>query len=854
MIPVRLQLHNFMSYGPDVPALSLDGVHLACLCGENGHGKSAILDALTWVLWGKARSNHDDELTRIGATEMQVELDFDLGGTRYRALRRRVRRGRTGQSTLELQILDGEAVRPLTGNSIAETQQAINGLLHLDYETFVNSAYLRQGRADQFTLKSPAERKEVLAAILGLSFYDDLSERARAAARRCEVDRKGREDQIGRIDAELAHQEEYQQGLDALTETLSRLEAELGEVDARLELLRHRQRDLESKAAEAAAIQGQLQRHENALRQLEQDRAACRQRIASHRELLSRREEVEAGYAGWMEARQEEAAAGQRLAELLPLQSRRAELEQVLEGQRQRLLAEQRSAEEARKAMEGKLSQVPAWRGEAGRLRERLEHMASLEKERENSLELIRSSRTGIELLKSNNERIKTEGDGLREKLEMLESAGAACPLCGSELGEPGREDLRARLIQERSQRREEYGQNLAEIKQLEGRVNSTQAVLAELERGLEERGALQRRDGELQRLLEEAREAAEEAARQQARYQEATVRLEAGEYALAERQQLAEVQSQIEAIGYDPASHAQARQRAAVLASHEQLKAQLETAAQLLVSDEGALARLEADAQARQAEQQAGQERLQHLQTELAERPAVQQDLGVAQQQRQQRHQAWSEALDRRGRLQQLLDHCRQIAETRFHLEAERDQLAVDRAIYEELAYAYGKNGIQAMLIDSVLPELEDEANALLDRMTEGRMRVRFETQRMSRTKDQMIETLDIKISDEMGTRPYELYSGGEAFRANFGIRVALSKLLARRAGARLQTLIVDEGFGTQDAQGRERLVEAINSISQDFERILVITHIEELKDAFPVRIEVSKTAEGSQISVSRG
>jgi exonuclease SbcC len=129
--------------------------------------------------------------------------------------------------------------------------------------------------------------------------------------------------------------------------------------------------------------------------------------------------------------------------------------------------------------------------------------------------------------------------------------------------------------------------------------------------------------------------------------------------------------------------------------------------------------------------------------------------------------------------------------------------------------------------------------------------MHVRFETQRET-LKGDTVETLAIKISDELGTRSYELYSGGESFRVNFAIRIALSKLLARRAGARLQTLVIDEGFGTQDTQGRERLVEAINSIREDFEKILVITHIEELKDAFPVRIDVFKTPQGSQVAIN--
>ena len=114
------------------------------------------------------------------------------------------------------------------------------------------------------------------------------------------------------------------------------------------------------------------------------------------------------------------------------------------------------------------------------------------------------------------------------------------------------------------------------------------------------------------------------------------------------------------------------------------------------------------------------------------------------------------------------------------------------------------------------------------------------------------MIETLDIKISDDLGTRNYEMFSGGEAFRINFAIRIALSKLLARRAGAPLPTLIIDEGFGTQDSVGIERIKEAINSIQEDFDKIIVITHIEELRDAFPTRINVTKTAEGSMFEMS--
>ncbi len=157
------------------------------------------------------------------------------------------------------------------------------------------------------------------------------------------------------------------------------------------------------------------------------------------------------------------------------------------------------------------------------------------------------------------------------------------------------------------------------------------------------------------------------------------------------------------------------------------------------------------------------------------------------------------------------------------------------------------------ALLIEQALPEIESRANEILDRLSGGNMSVRFVTQAAYKDKkrDDLKETLDIQISDGAGTRDYEMFSGGEAFRVNFAIRLALSEVLAQRAGARLQTLVIDEGFGSQDAQGRQRLIEAINLVRPDFAKILVITHIDELKDAFPNRIEVEKTERGSTIRV---
>ncbi len=179
--------------------------------------------------------------------------------------------------------------------------------------------------------------------------------------------------------------------------------------------------------------------------------------------------------------------------------------------------------------------------------------------------------------------------------------------------------------------------------------------------------------------------------------------------------------------------------------------------------------------------------------------------------------------------------------------------ELIDTRQAAEDFAYlaeCFGKKGIQAIVIENAIPEIEMDANRLLSRLTDNKMHIGLITQQKNKSGN-ISETLDIVISDEIGTRNYELYSGGEAFKVNFAIRVALSRLLARRAGAKLETLIIDEGFGSQDDYSRDKLVKAIRSIQPDFARILVITHFADVKEMFPTHIQINKLSGISQIEL---
>ena len=102
MIPLYLKLTNFMPYRN--AELNFSGIHIGCLTGDNGAGKSSILDAITWALWGRSRSKRDDELVHQGQTEMQVEFTFALGGNVYRVIRARKAGKKSGAGMLDFQV------------------------------------------------------------------------------------------------------------------------------------------------------------------------------------------------------------------------------------------------------------------------------------------------------------------------------------------------------------------------------------------------------------------------------------------------------------------------------------------------------------------------------------------------------------------------------------------------------------------------------------------------------------------------------------------------------------------------------------------------------------------------------
>ncbi len=855
MIPVRLSMRNFLCYHENVPPINFEGIHIASICGRNGDGKSAMIDAMTWALWGQTRAKRDDDLVYSGEMEAAVEFDFTIGDQVYRVMRRHSkpkRRGASGQTSLEFQVAVDEGFRAITGNTIFQTQEKIVDTIHMDYATFTNSAYLRQGHANEFTTSNPARRKQVLASILGLSVYDRFEAQARAFERHNETETEQLQSVISEIRDELAGKSRFQTELTETESELSRLVAEIEQRQSKLNTLRQRKQSLETQQSEMVQLDQLIEQRDRALTQWQRQLEEQGNRIKSHEEVIARRETIETGHRQLVEVRQTNDELEQKFRRSVNLERQKAQIEIKLGEASQQLVSKHAIVTNYIEQLATKAADLPGIKAKQQDMAHRLQHVTEEEAALRERTESGHRLRADLQTLKTGQGQLVKDIAEVNEKLNLLVTEhGASCPLCETELGEDSLKLIGAKWEADRLQKTASLDDTRNRVSHSQTKLKSLAGELAQLESRLkQQRAALQGQASLVAREAEEAEQAVRELEYRRAELTDIEQQLTRRDFAASQQAVLDEIEQELAGLGYDPSRHDQLRRQLADLEQYDEPKRRLDEADQQIEDERAAAGHAEEAAGDLEADLDGDRRKRQELLTALESLPGVTDQFATAEREHSTVIGQQQRLRETIGGLKGRMEHYAELETRKRDREKSLSRAAGDEAIYRELAEAFGKRGIQALLIETAIPEIEIEANRLLDRMTDYRMNVKIETQRETQ-RGTTLETLDINIGDELGTRNYEMFSGGEAFRINFAIRVALSKLLTNRAGAPMPTLIIDEGFGTQDSVGIEKLREAINSIQDDFNLILVITHIEELRDAFPARIEVAKTADGSTVSL---
>ncbi len=779
----RLRLLNFRQHADTEIAF---GPGITGIIGPNGSGKTTLLEAIAWAVYGNPAARGDkDSIRSLGAkprSSVRVEMEFGLGAHEYRVVR--------GLHNAEL-YQEGQ----LVANSLREVTEKLERILGMRHDEFFNTYFTGQKELAVMAALGKTERAAFLSRVLG---YDRL----RVAQENVRERRNALVNEL--------------RGLEAGLPERAVLEAERGAAAARLKEARGAARSAEDVrvAAEREFAREEPRwkewvEREKRTRSLDGDRRMAEQAVAVGRQECQRldKELADALTAGeqlrGLESQLEPIARLKReLAQLEHLQNqeaaRRAEQAQLDELARTVARLDRRLAELASAA--DTLAQVER---EAQALEERSATAErAVEEERTawvRDRQYAETKRT--ELLKQYEE-VKEQ----RDQIVKLGRDGA-CPTCKRPLGDEYEAvvALLDRQLEVITGDGKYFRQRLAQLAEPPAKLGEAEVVRDAV---LEESRQASERAGELRAQADERARAAGErqAAERRARELEAQLRARPTGYDPERHDALRAELTKLEPVALEAAKLAARAERAVILVKEAELAERA-----LSVHERRAQELAAAVAAERFSEDAFAAARERHDRAAHALRAA---ELAVAETR--------GELLAAEGGIR---DVERREAE-RAARERQIAELKLRQRLHTELDKAFAD--LRADLNAAMRPEIAELASGFLADLTDGRYEA------VDLTEDYAVTILDDGV-------PKPVISGGEEDVANLVLRLAISQMIAERAGQPLSLLVLDEIFGSLDDARRQHVVGLLRRLADRFPQVILITHIEQVREGLDrvIRVE---------------
>src|SRR6266545_4592550 len=853
MRPARLELKGFTAYR-DAQVLDFANLDLFAVTGPTGSGKSSLLDAMTYALFGKVarvgvQASH---LIAQGQPRLSVMFDFDVDGRRYRVSRSTGRRAAQSAVRLERRVGDEWVSFGEGADRIRDATRLITELIGLDYRAFTRSVLLPQGQFADFLVGDPGERRDILTELLDLRLFERMAGKAGELARAAKAAAKAKEEVLTGYDGvdQQAVKEARKRAKEAkaATDQMAAVERSLEILSKRWEEEGRRVDLLEGLAGEAGDIASQASKVAKDLSSLAEVAARAEASTREAEEAASTaRERAEA-------ARRAFANGEARMGTLEALAGLRARLEEF--GRLQaRLDAAERSAEAAGRQVESKEQALAASQDAAAASATALDLAGQARKEAEEEHE--RAHRADL---------VGAVTKGLRR--------GDPCPVCSRPLGEFPRSDskalARAALELERAREAEKRaGDAWARAdrdvggteRDLEGARREARSRQGQLEGCRKERETLlptiadafggevpldpiaeaERRIEEIQTLKTqaEALSGAAEAARAEA----ATMRERAAEVSARGT----ELVMTLRALALPQVLR---RARAAIANLHvpPELTAAIPTqprgAADAARSWAEATATLVTNLEEAAGDHRSARKQL--LEEAQMSLPAGF-PLGLVTDLEELVQAVRATARDLVVHAAEALKDAELITsrlEQRRALEKEVDTVRRESEVYQSLAGELRADRLISFLQGEALELLAEAGSERLLFLSQERYRLVFE--------DDEFFVEDRQNGDER--RSVRTLSGGETFLASLALALALAEQIPAVAvtqRSRLQSLFIDEGFGALDAESLEVATEALSRLGGQDRLVGVITHVSELAEKMPVRVVVEKLPTGSRLEV---
>lgn len=863
--PVSISVHNYRNYKD--AEFDFTDIKFCTINGQNGAGKSSLfMDAIIDALYEEPREG--DLKGWIRATEDarggSIEFVFDIGESRFRVVRTRVKSGR---ATLNISQLgkDGVTWENRSKERFADTQEEIINIIGMDSMTFRSCALIMQDQYGLFLQAKKEDRVSILANLLGLGIYqymekiarDNLADVKRAlAAEREDV----------RIHTEQINQkgdpEKELQDLETMLSS-SRKEGEI--LQAKYDLLKEKSasyakalEEYQKASAERDKKKADMESDEKAISELNTNIQACDMQLAKSEEIRKKAAECE--------------EAEKLMKDLQADVVRRDEIVSQHEQKQREVVSLKLRAETLRSAIQASKQKIDLLRGDSipADIDQRIDELSIARQE----MEALRAKKDQeAEFMKSSSEEIvkmQKEIMGLMSDRNMKQAELKKCMEQKAFLDNSGCPIVETATCKFLSQAKIDADK----VEGLIAELNGIQETLIEKKQSFENRKA--NNMAKLQEIGYSADKETELAARIRALTPYETIRKqhEDAERAISRlegeitstqesltqcEEKVTEVKSEAlrlaetantlsesvtrymeaKSMYYTLISYIEQRNEIPLWEERRKNFAEkLESAKAKLTDDEHALT----DAIVRMT----------GAQTELA---GFETDIETKLLDTKMKLQANSQTQERlnitKGTLTQKLEDIEALKLEIAILQKKIDSDAVTAVRYDALKQAFSQDGVPHQIIRNIIPHITDTANSILGSMTGGTMGVEFVLDKIVKGTGNEKATLDVLIDEYGKTKlPYAAKSGGEKVKSSLAVILSLSEIKATAAGIQLGMLHIDEPPFLDD-EGTQAYVDALEAIRQRYPNmeIMAITHDDEFKARFSQSVTVTKDDDGSHV-----
>lgn len=787
---IALELKNYRKYY-DEEILFPDG--LVGIIGPNGAGKSTLMEAVAWALYGHpAARTQKDEIKRQGSSKndvCQVVLRLELGGADYQVTR--LIRGKDLSTDASVFVNKQQVAR-----GAQATLDYATKTLGMDREAFFTSFFAKQTELNALSDLTPAERKNLIIRMLGIDDIDKAITLVRQDSQQ--------------ISANIAALKAHLPQADLLEIELMTKRAELAKIQEPLAEKIREEKIWEQKAEKSKTAFRQEQEKRDQYNQLRQAFIATQgdftnaqsnlaQEVQEREKLLKLKEKLE--------ILEPTLAKYEKIKEELGILEGLKNEQKLIQEFEQRMMTFKKIENENQqraKQLEEKIIELSETPEAILKIQRQID-------ERQSQLDVVKSKRqkleAEIELFKKECQECCSQ----RNKIELL-GPESRCPTCFRKLGSdfPSIKDHLEKEIDQRSQNIDQLAQTVDQNLRLEEELCRELKTLKEKQKILQEQKSkleVKRKElGLLQKSISQSK---------------------------SESQELERRLRQIQKIPYDAERHLSLNQQFEKLSANRDETLKIRATLERLPQVESNIVRV--------------WEKIELAQNRLASIKSQGESLAFSQKQFEQVQKKYENARAKYHQIQlegKDLKHNYEIINLSVeNLQKETDNYKKQQKEIDRLtAKKQDLEGLQAIfgdfrkhLIGRIRPALSKKASELFQELTDGKY-----------LEMELNEDYEVFINDRGEKFSIERFSGGEKDLANLSLRLAISQLMTESSGNDFGFIILDEIFGSQDYLRKSNIMRALNTLSNKFRQIFLITHVDDIKDSLEQIISVQEDESG--------